>query len=588
MNAVDKISGNGSCPSTRAQATRSKNTKRKAQNSFFNFIPGKEIKNRSQVTREHGTHFHPKESKGSQHLINLDDFSDLLPKITEVIKKLFGDKWLNKVTADKTGEEYIKRVDALIECGLTRKEAEAIIDYANQNANRAIQWAHDNEKYGGYASTSMSFALVLGPLRHVLSGLEFVPAFVKKVINFAYACSLSLRGAVQYSKYVYNRPDDEASMNRYQALMYGNVIAGKFGSTACFMESKVNPFLLPASSLLIDSGNPTSFDKLLALATIPNISWWRSRMPAHINQRFLTDLCNFLFHKPLALLGRAKSIEIIDDIKQSKVLNWGYFVQRHYENIGLKDKKIQTFSNFVGKLFNSVKDSFSSKDTSKQIESAKKAGKTIAPTFGTLAFSSSTIGIPLKLFCGGLGIKNTFLDLFSSFSLSAQQSIYLFKMVIPEINGAKKIKLLLSDKKFICKTRQEGKENQINDLFKLHNKKTLLSYLGIFTFSMSILNSFLKLFGKDSVILEKTKKITENLACDLVAMFFSFRRHTLGFQFRAENPEFYEGEEKEGNKMANTNESRNGKVNEPFSNNGGLEGQNGKPPFIKALKPLGK
>jgi len=157
-------------------------------------------------------------------------------------------------------------------------------------------------------------------------------------------------------------------------------------------------------------------------------------------------------------------------------------------------------------------------------------------------------------------------------------------MVVPEIVGIKKILSRLSDKEYI--DRVNG--YQLNELKLALNKKKKLASLGLLTFLSSIINSTLKLFRYDNPHFENIKGLAEGLSGDLVSKFFSERRHVLGFQFRAENPEFYE-EEAEENKMANeSGDEKKGKPNEVFSGNGKLEKHNGKKVVIRALKALDK
>ena len=147
--------------------------------------------------------------------------------------------------------------------------------------------------------------------------------------------------------------------------------------------------------------------------------------------------------------------------------------------------------------------------------------------------------MPLKVLFKTLDKQNRIIDFFSSLSLSCQQSIYFFKMIIPEFNGINKIKKQLSEPNIEIQYKQE----RIEALNQVLKKKQSLSILGLLTFSSSIINSVLKLFKIENPYLGKLKSIVEGLSSDLVSKFFSERRHVLGFQFKAENPEFYKGED---------------------------------------------
>ena len=514
------------------------------KNWLNNHIPGQEVKNQNNFKREDKQNFFPKEAKTSNHLLGITDF---FKKATDELKKIFPENWANDLFGSKSEEKSKDYREALKRSGMNDEQVGSILGYAIQNIQRIQNWAHDNEKVGKVASRFMSFALLFGTLRNVISGWNFIPAIIQKLNSIAYAITYAMRGFYQYSKCVYNRPDDEAAMNRYQAAVYGNKIAGSLGTLACNMETKVNPFALLIAALFKDR---KILDSVMALFMIPNLSYWRGRMPAHINQECLTDLLRLIVHKPLALLHIKSSKEAIEKIKQRGNLEPAYVAKRHYENIGLKDKKEQTRANFTKELIKQVKNSFS-KDVDKQKESAKKAGETIAPLFGLTAFVSTIVGTPLKLLLKALGKQNRVTDLFTSFSLSFQQGIYFFKMFIPEIVGIKKIKARLADKSYI----KSVNGHQLEELKLALSKKTKLAYLGLGTFLASIGNSVLKLFKSDSENLDKAKNTLETLAGDLVGKFFSERRHVIGFQFKAENPELYEEPEEEvGNQQIKVND----------------------------------
>ena len=282
-------------------------------------------------------------------------------------------------------------------------------------------------------------------------------------------------------------------------------------------------------------------------------------MPAHINQGFFTDLLKFLLHKPLSLLGFKSSRKEIEKIKERKNIELSYFVERHYENLGIKDKKEQNPVNFIKQLFKLTKQSVNG-EANIQLESTKKVGETIAPVLGITAFMATTLGIPIKLITKYLNKQNRIIDFFASLSMSAQQLIYFFKMVIFELNDYKRIKARLLDTEFIHKTNG----NQLVEMKILLHKKQKLSILGLTTFLTSQINTLLKIFPNQNLYIETTIKIFDTLSGDLVSKFFSERRHVMGFGFRAENSELYSKEEKEiveEKSIEDDIESQNGKKN---------------------------
>ena len=318
-------------------------------------------------------------------------------------------------------------------------------------------------------------------------------------------------------------------MNNYQGKVYGNKIASSLGSLACFTECKINPFIFPVLSLV---SKKEDFDSAFTLLTIPNISWWRARMVGHINQECLTDFIKYIIHKPLSLVGIVRSEEVVEGIKKRKNLEINYIKERHYENLGIREKEEQTPRRFIKELQDKIKRSVRNNNVEDQLESAKKAGETIAPTLGLTAFLSTVIGFPLKV----IYKQNIPINFFASLSLSFQQIIYFFKMVIPGIANIKKTWKTLQENDLDKRLKKE----EIENLKLLLTEYKKLTAVGLLTFSSSIINSLLKLIKTENPYIEKLKTMIEGLSGDLVSKFFSERRHVLGFQFKAENPEFYD------------------------------------------------
>ncbi|OGI06309.1 MAG: hypothetical protein A3F80_04770 [Candidatus Melainabacteria bacterium RIFCSPLOWO2_12_FULL_35_11] len=320
-------------------------------------------------------------------------------------------------------------------------------------------------------------------------------------------------------------------MNRYQADVYGSKIPGTLANTAFFTETKINPIVLTLSSFL-----PYRYqDSIASILSLPNLCLWRSRMVNHINVETLTDLGRLAVHKPLALFGIKNSIEVLDEIKEKGNLEPSYIWQRHCENIGLTDKKDQTLGKFVSTLVKSVTDSFNRKDLKLSTSSAKKAGSTIAPLFGFDSLVSTIIGIPLKIGLKALDIQSKIVNLLPALGIFKQQIIYLFKIFIPFFNDLRELKDDLNNPELNKKRTKE----QVENYKTVYKKKVNLSLMMISGFTIHGLNVILKFFTPENPLLQKVLRAVDGLSGDLVSKVFSDRRHVIGNEFRAKNPEFY-------------------------------------------------
>src|SRR3989338_4158816 len=148
------------------------------KNWLNNHIPGQEVKNQNNFKREDKQNFFPKEAKTSNHLLGITDF---FKKATDELKKIFPENWANDLFGKKRKERYVEYCDALEKAGYKEKEAKSFLAYAIKNIRRIQNWAHDNEKVGKVASRFMSFALLFGTLRNVISGWNFIPAIIQKI-----------------------------------------------------------------------------------------------------------------------------------------------------------------------------------------------------------------------------------------------------------------------------------------------------------------------------------------------------------------------------------------------------------------------
>ena len=497
---------------------------------FYTHIKPWETKDRSEITRDDKEYFTPQESFG---FTDLPQANHIFKNPTDEQKKIFHEKFVHELIADINGNKYSECIEALISSGYTEEQAKSIIYFSQLNAKRAKKYASVNEKYGGIASNWMTAATTLGVLRQLYDDPDSDPDFIAHTLNISYFVTRSLRGYYQY--HVYNTPGDDLDMNRYQADVYGSKIPGAFANTAFFTETKINPVILTLSSLL-----PYRYqDSVASVLSLPNLCFWRSRMVNHINVETLTDFASLMIHKPLALFGNENSIEVLNNIKEKGNLGWDYIKERHCENIGLTDKKDQTFGKFISTLFKSVKDSFNRKDLKLSTDSAKKVGSSIAPLFGFDSLVSTIIGIPLKVGLKALDIQSKIVNLLPALGVFKQQIIYLFKIYLPFLNDTKDLKLKLSKDEF----HKNHTKEEIKNYIALSKRMTTLSLTMIGGLFIHGLNVILKFFNIESPYLQKLARATDGLSGDAVSKVFSERRGVIGNKFRVENPEFYPEEE---------------------------------------------
>lgn len=497
-------------------------------NPFYTHIKPWEAKDRDEIKREDKENFTPTESLGFAEHPQANHF---FKNPTEEQKKIFHEKWINELVEDESGKKRNKYIGVLINSGYTGNQAEPVIDFSVENATRAKNYALVNEKYGGIASKWMTAATLLGVLRQLYEDPDSDSDLVSHTLSFAYFLTRSLRGYYQY--HVYNSPGDDLDMNRYQSDVYGSKIPGTLANAAFFTETKINPVVLTLSSLL-----PYKYqDSVAGVLSLPNLCLWRSRMANHINLESLTDLSKLIIHKPFSLFGTKNSIEIVNGIKERGNLEWDYIKKRHCENIGLTDKKDQTFCKFINTLFKTIKDSINRKDLKLSTDSAKKVAFTIAPLFGFDSLVSTIIGIPLKAGLKTLDIQSKVVNLFPALGVFKQQIIYLFKIFIPFFNGTKELKDDLNNPELNKKRTKE----QIEEYKITYKKKINLSFMMIGGFAIHGLNVVLKFFTPENSLLQKIFRAIDGLSGDMVSKVFSDRRHVIGNEFRVKNPEFYPG-----------------------------------------------
>ena len=422
----------------------------------------------------------------------------------------------------------MKYKDSLRKNGYSAEQIEIILFNAISSADRAASWSTANQSIGKVASNYISAAMVIGAIRELFISGENTPFITKFLLNIAHGFCLGKRGQHQFTLYGL-RGDDDLAQNQYEADVYGNKIAASFGKMATFMETKINPWVLPLLSMFSDKTRENIAD----LLSLPNSLWWRVRMGAHVNQEFLTDLFRYTFHKPLALFGNKQSKEIINRVKERKNIDPVYVLERHFKNAGLIEKKDQTVLNFVKQTLKLFLNSFNI-NPDIQTESAKRFNETIAPSIGIFSFLTQSVGTVLKTF--PLKRQKTF-DLLSSVGSSAQHFLYLFRLVIPDFNEAKRVKEILDEQKENISSEEVKELGEIRELHE--KKKRYLKMAGLYSF-LSVANPLVKLWQPEGEKLRKAKGLIQELTTDLIYKYFSSRRYMMGRQFQVENPEFFE------------------------------------------------
>ena len=497
------------------------------KNSFYNSIcPWKE-KSKDQITKADKEHLFPPKRKGWEHSFAAED---IFENPTEEDKKLFHKNWVTEIVADKTGKKSNEIYTALIEKGFTKEQSDLIIHTSIQTGFRSKDWADFNETNGKVASHLMDTTIALGIASKVLDS-DSVPKVVRTVCNVAHGVALGARSYYQGS--MYNRPDDDAAKNRFEAEMYGDKISGCLANVATTIDTKIRPWAQPLAELLPEKyKGPVA--QLLPLATP---AWFRARMAAGINHEFLTDLFKLLIHKPLSFFGNKKSNEVLSGIKERRNLEWSYFMERHYKNAGLTDKKDQTPSKLISQVFKLLGNILSNnKNTKVKNDSTTKLSNVIAPTFGIWGLFAVTVGGITSSLLKIFDKQNRFINFLFSSGITSQQLIYLFRLVSPLKIEAEELHNQLQDRE-LTKTWSKEQVESRKDLYK---KKTNLYRLGLTCFLVNALNTFLKLKTIENPYLQKAINILDEVAGDLINKFFSHRRYLKGYEFRTENPKYFE------------------------------------------------
>src|SRR3989338_7778554 len=253
-------------------------------NAFYRNIFNARPKQPSEVTKSDLEDYTPKESKGFEEGVLA---KDLFQNPNPPDNAIFDEKWINRIVSCKVDKNDYK--DVLVARGFTEEQAQSVILYGLDNIDRQQKWSKVNEETGKEASNLVNEIIGLGVVKELLDN-ESVPKIIRTVAGLAYGACRGRRNYLQ--NFLYNRTDDDAAMNRYQADIYDNKVAGILANAATFTEMKINYWALPLVELL-----PEKFkEPAKKLLILPAGEWWRARMPGHINQQSFTDFFRWSFH----------------------------------------------------------------------------------------------------------------------------------------------------------------------------------------------------------------------------------------------------------------------------------------------------
>ena len=485
--------------------------------SLFNNPRNSSVQNNKKVKIEHSV---PPEFKWAYNRITFKEISHEINKSStnthpleeELFKELIKD-----IIKRETPKEVL--INILIQNGFTLEESNSILDQAIYHSLRAADWANEDENKSKQASTWMLYSLISGIGKILLSNFESLPDSFKSILSFFQNSASALRGFFQFKLYG-ERPDEDRAENEYEAKEYGNKASAFFANEAYRFETKINPFILPILSFL----NENIQKAIKPLLSLPNILWWRIRMPQEINQRFATNLLEYLVHKPLSLFGFKKSIKKIDEIKSEGNLSSEYIKLRAKTLIGLKNN-LNKNESISGKLFQELKIIFKG-GLDEKISSSIRVNKLIAPFFGLYGFFATAISTPVKSILDLFNIKNRFIDAINQTSCATQQIIYLFRLLLPEH----------------LENIKHGKDKTNDKVNKLSQKRKNLFYVGTATCFMNIASVFLKLFGLEKFenkVIKIGIEIYNEIADKAIPYYLSKRRELLGAKCKLDNPELF-------------------------------------------------
>lgn len=456
--------------------------------------------------------------------INIEE-SYLTKVVVDYETKRKNNEYYNKLlNRTKTKKEYIEELKAI--GSFTPSESRSILDQAIYHSLRAKDWSNENIKKCGAAAKFIQAAMPVGVLRAFAKHLDFIPGNLKKIVNLVDGLLLGLRGKFQYDV-IGGRHDDDRAQNNYEAENYGNKVSGFFGNATYLLETVVNPVMFPITALFgenIQKG-------LMTLLELPNIQWWRIRMPAEINQGFATDLLSYMFLKPLSFYtdknpqstgDRPKTniLKKVHEIEERGNLKPEYIKERMMKLIGLDPEESKWRD--VPKVFMDRVKKVVKGGNEEKIYAAQDINGFLAPILGLYGFFMTSVTTPVKGVLKLFGKNNRVVNALSQTAISSQQLLYTFRFLVPEY--------------LENENQPEVEMEALNDLKR--NRKKLYG-IGALTAGMNMVSPFLKLLNFQNPYLNIAKDIYDDSSDKLIQYFLSERRKYMGEDFKLCNPELY-------------------------------------------------
>ena len=221
-------------------------------------------------------------------------------------------------------------------------------------------WAKANKTTGAFSMASGLIGAGCGCIKDCTDE----GSFLNKFIGFIQSVAYGFRNYFQYSLYS-RKEDDDLGDDIHKRPLAANI-----GEIACFIEKKVNPFLLPITRLL---GERIS-ESYNSIAHLANALWWRTRF------------C-------------------------SNKINWGILNQ--------------TFINNAKTLFD--------KNLRYRSGATEDMEKALTPILGLIGIGTMSLFNPIKSFSELFGLKNKLINFMASVGICTQHLAYLFRFSLPQL-----------------------------------------------------------------------------------------------------------------------------------------------------------
>ena len=125
-------------------------------------------------------------------------------------------------------------------------------------------WAIRNKNIGPYSFIAGSCGTACGLIKTLIKDHS---SFSNKTLGFIQSLFFGVRSFLQY--YLYKQNDDDLGFDKKIRPHAGNI-----GEIACEIETKLNPILLPITSLI----NENIKDAYSSISHYANAQWWRTRL----------------------------------------------------------------------------------------------------------------------------------------------------------------------------------------------------------------------------------------------------------------------------------------------------------------------